>query len=173
MDLTQDLPSAEMPSGFSFRTAVAGQDDEMLTALINDVFSEHWGEGEHSLEQIRHDLAQPWFDAQLLVLSETEGQAMGYVWSWVNPEERAPSEAACAHIGDLGVRAAYRQRGLGRALLMRALADLKARGMSAAELEVDGPNTNARHLYESVGFKQHVELLWYRKQVRLAGCAGG
>ncbi len=173
VDLTQDLPLAKIPSGFCFRTAVSGQDDEMLTTLMNDVFSEHWGEGKHNLEEIRHDLALPWFDPHLLVFAETRGQPVGYVWSWVDPQRRASTDKACAYIGDLGVTAAYRRRGLGRALLMRALADLKARGMSAAELEMDGLNTNARRLYESVGFKQHVELLWYRKQVRLAACAGG
>ena len=172
IDLTQNLPWAETPPEFSLRTAVAGQDDEMLTALMNDTFSEHWGEGEHSLEQIRHDLALPWFDPRLLAFAETEGQAVGYVWSWVDLEQGASPKGACAHIGDLGVRAAYRRRGLGRALLMRALADLKARGMGAAELEVDGPNANAKHLYESVGFKEHVELRWYRKQFRSEASAG-
>ena len=172
VDLTQDLPLAKIPLGFSFRTAVSGQDERMLTALMNDVFSEHWGEGEHSLEQIRHDLALPWFDPRLLAFAETEGQTVGYVWSWVGLEQRASPGGACAHIGDLGVRAAYRRRGLGRALLMRALADLKARRMGAAELEVDGPNANAKHLYESVGFKEHVELRWYRKQFRSEAGAG-
>jgi mycothiol synthase len=166
IDLSQHLPPAEIPPGFCFRTAIRGQDDEMLTELMNDTFSEHWGEGQHSLEEVRHDLALPWFDPQLLVFAETQGQPVGYVWSWIQPWQSASSAAACAYIGDLGVRAGYRRRGLGRALLMRALADLKARGMSAAELELDGPNANAKQLYVSVGFREHVELRWYRKQVR-------
>jgi ribosomal protein S18 acetylase RimI-like enzyme len=71
----------------------------------------------------------------------------------------------CAYIGDLGVRRAYRRQGLGRALLLRALHDVRRRGAVAAELDMDGPNVSAQHLYESVGFRQHQELRWYRKEL--------
>ncbi len=165
-DLRRDLPVAVVPAGFSLRTAVSVQDDQTLTALVNDVFAGHWGEGEHNLEEIRHDLSLPWFDPLLLVFAEHKGRPAGYVWSWVNPGHRPTTETTCALVSDLGVKAAYRRRGLGRALLLRALADLKVRGMRAAELEVDGPNASAKCLYESVGFQEHVELRWYRKQLR-------
>jgi len=77
--------------------------------------------------------------------------------------ERVAAGDPCAYIGDLGVCKAYRGQGLGRALLLRALHDVKQRGMVAAELDVDGPNADAKHLYESVGFRQQQELRWYRR----------
>jgi mycothiol synthase len=163
IDLSAELPSPAFPAGVELRSFVRGQDELMLTGLVNDVFSEHWGEGEHTLEAIRAELAMPPFAADLLLFAEKDGQPVGYVWSWVEPERIATGDA-CAYIGDLGVRKAYRGQGLGRALLLRALHDVKRRGMVAAELDVDGPNADAKHLYESVGFRQHQELRWYRRE---------
>ncbi len=137
----------------------------MLTELINNCFAEHWGEGKHTLEEIRHDLALPEFDPSLLLFLEIPGRPVGYVWAWANKDKTASTDDACAFIGDLGIRAAYRNRGLGRALLLRSLADLQARGLKAAELDVDGPNSSAVHLYESIGFYRKAERRWYRRQI--------
>lgn len=165
IELKAELPQPAFPPGIELRTFVAGQDEVMLTELMNDVFSEHWGEGEHSLEGIRHEVASSWFAADLLLFAEKNGLVIGYVWSSVDPHRIAMTGDACAYIGDLGVRKAYHGQGLGRALLLRALHDVKRRGVVAAELDVDGPNASAKHLYESVGFREHQELRWYRKDL--------
>lgn len=164
IDLRGEPPPPAFPPGIELRPFVLGQDELMLTELINDVFSEHWGEGQHTLASIRAEVAMPDFSADLLLFAEKEGQVVGYVWSWVDPHPGVTG-AFYAYIGDLGVRKAYRGKGLGRALLLRALHDVKARGMVAADLDVDGPNANAKHLYESVGFFEYQELCWYRKQL--------
>ena len=166
IDLRGKLPPPAFPPGIQLRPFVIGQDEVMLTGLVNDVFSEHWGEGLHTVVDIRRAVAMPSFLADLLLLAEKDGQAVGYVWSRVDPQRVAMTGDACAHIHDLGVRKAYRGQGLGRALLLRTLHDIKRRGMIAAELDVDEANTAARHLYESVGFCQHHELRWYRKELR-------
>ena len=164
IDLRGELPAPALPPGVALRPFVAGQDEVMLTGMVNDVFSEHWGEGEHTPEAIGAELAQPTFTADLLLFAEKDDQVIGYVWSWVEPQRIATGDA-CAYIGDLGVRKAHRGQGLGRALLLRALHDVRSRGMGAAELDVDGPNADAKHLYESVGFCQKQELRWYRKDL--------
>jgi mycothiol synthase len=165
IDLSRELPLPPFPPDIDLRPFVAGQDEVMLTALVNDVFSDHWGEGMHTVDEIRHDVALPHFAADLLLFAEKDGQPIGYVWSWVDPRRMAMAGDARAYIGDLGVRKAYRGQGLGRALLLRTLHDLQRRGMLAAELGVDGPNASAKHLYESVGFREHQELCWYRKDL--------
>ncbi len=162
IDLRGDLPAPAFPPGIALRTFLPG-DEVMLTGLINDVFSEHWGEGQHTLEAIRAEVSMPSFSPERLLFAEADGKAVGYVWSWLEAERIAGGDA-CAYIGDLGVCKAYRGRGLGRALLLRALHDVKERGMVAAELDVDGPNADAKHLYESVGFFQQQELRWYRRE---------
>ncbi len=57
-------------------------------------------------------------------------------------------------IGLLGTRPAFRRRGLDRALLLHAFAELYARGERRIGLGVDATNeTGATRLYESVGMR--------------------
>jgi RimJ/RimL family protein N-acetyltransferase len=59
-----------------------------------------------------------------------------------------------SHIGSLGMGLlpAYRGAGLGRRLLVTALAQARGRGIERVELQVFSDNVRARHLYESLGF---------------------
>ena len=60
-------------------------------------------------------------------------------------------------VGALGVRRAWRGRGLGRALLLHTFGEFHRRGTGRVTLGVDSSNpTGATQLYESVGM--HVEL---------------
>ncbi|MBM4430441.1 MAG: GNAT family N-acetyltransferase [Chloroflexi bacterium] len=166
MDLGRALAQEQWPVGFTLRAFERGRDEHLLSDLVREIFADHWGEGEHSLEDIEHDVSLRHFDASLLLLLQSEGRTVGYIWSWVDPDLAEQTGDRVAFIGDLGIVASYRNRGLGRALLLHALRDLRARGLTAAELDVDGPNANAKHLYESVGFYEKEERCWYRKEVR-------
>jgi mycothiol synthase len=166
IELDRDLPPPFYPRGVTVRSFAGAQDEAMLTTLIHDCFWDHWGEGTHTLEDTRYGVQLPGFDPQLLLVAERDRQPLGYVWSWTNEPRTAVAGRSCAYIGDLGVRAAFRRQGLGRALLLQSLRDLKARGMGAAELDMDGPNENARRLYESVGFYPYQEVRWYRRELR-------
>lgn len=55
---------------------------------------------------------------------------------------------------NLGVAAPYRRRGLGRALVEQALAELAALGVTGVFLEVRESNRAARRLYEVLGFRE-------------------
>ena len=57
-----------------------------------------------------------------------------------------------AEIADLAVAPEARRRGIGRALLDRALSELERTGVRAVYLEVRESNQAARTLYESSGF---------------------
>jgi len=63
---------------------------------------------------------------------------------------------ASRHVADLGlmVAAAYRRRGIGRALLEAAAAWARRQGVSKLELHVFPHNEPALRLYESFGFVQ-------------------
>jgi len=167
LELPEHMPSAViLPPGFQVRPFVPGKDEQTLTTVMNGVFHDHWGEGQHALEEIQQEVSWPWFDPSLLLFLETNSQAVGYVWSWINQECISASGDTCGEISDLGLVPDYRGHGLGRALLWRALTDLKARGILAVELDMDGLNVRAKHLYESVGFYAKEETCWYRKNLR-------
>lgn len=70
------------------------------------------------------------------------------------------------YIGTLGVRAGWRGRGVGRALLLLALHAFRDLGDGRVGLGVDAENpTGALHLYESVGFTVTMAGVVYAKQL--------
>lgn len=67
----------------------------------------------------------------------------------------------------LAVRPAWRQRGLGLALLQRVLREFYRRGTRQVGLGVDAHNpTGATRLYESVGMQVESEYIVYEKELR-------
>lgn len=164
IELGRELPGAKLPPGVEIRSFARGQDERMLTELIDDCFWDHWGEGEHTLQETEYGVGLPGFDPELLLFAERADHVLGYCWSWMESERARVTGESCAYIGDLGVRPAFRHQGVGRALLLRALARIRERGATAAELDMDGPNEKARRLYESVGFYAHIEVHWFRWQ---------
>jgi ribosomal-protein-alanine N-acetyltransferase len=71
-----------------------------------------------------------------------DGNPVGYVHAYDT-----------GYVAELAVAPAHRGRGHGRALLSRCLAELRARGVERAELEVAADNDRARSLYETLGFE--------------------
>ncbi len=70
-------------------------------------------------------------------------------------------------IHTLGVRKAYRRRGLGQALLLHTFRALQQRGVPAAYLFVDAANkTGATHLYQRVGMRVELEITHYEIELR-------
>ncbi|MCC6568659.1 MAG: GNAT family N-acetyltransferase [Anaerolineales bacterium] len=57
------------------------------------------------------------------------------------------------YICDLGVDSKYRRRGIGRALMARAIEWVRAKGLPGVFLETQDINVNACLLYESCGFE--------------------
>ena len=83
----------------------------------------------------------------LLVASTSGGEPVGVVWVAL---DRRPGEA---WIYDIEVNAEHRGKGYGRALLEAAEQEAARHGSKAIGLNVFGPNTVARRLYESSGYE--------------------
>ena len=63
----------------------------------------------------------------------------------------SPAHRHCGEL-NMGLVAAYRGQGFGRALIMACLNDAASAGISRVSLSVFGDNDRARTLYESYGF---------------------
>ena len=80
----------------------------------------------------------------------------------------AKPRATLAHSGTLGIglRTAYRGRGIGKELMEATLAGARNRGYTRVELTVRVDNLRATRLYENVGFKVEGTL---RNHIRIDG----
>ena len=56
------------------------------------------------------------------------------------------------YLAELYVRPAWREKGMGRALMEAVLREARDRGADTMDIGVDEPDLVARHLYESMGF---------------------
>ena len=65
----------------------------------------------------------------------------------------------------LGVDPDYRGKGISRKLVLAGLARLRSKGLQVAELTVDSENIAACTLYQSLGFEDQANTLWYEKVI--------
>ena len=84
-------------------------------------------------------------------VAEVDGHAVGSV-------ALSPRGEGVAWLSKLFVDAAYRGRGLGRALLARAVEEARARGCRRIELETRTIYREAVHLYEATGWVRGPDL---------------
>jgi len=106
-------------------------------------FTHPWPE-EAFAEEIRKNTFSHPMVARLA--SSKERGVVGYCVKWVVFNE--------LHVQNVAVHPQHRRRGLARHLLEEALETGKRSGCRAAFLEVRESNKIARHLYESMGFRE-------------------
>lgn len=93
---------------------------------------------------------------------EDDDKVVGFVsvWAKLKVNGLVNEESEVAYVSDLVVIAAYRGRGLGRALLQRAEDYAVAKGATTLSIGVLAENTGARKLYNDFGFRENkVELM--------------
>jgi ribosomal protein S18 acetylase RimI-like enzyme len=148
MDLGGPAPDpGGSPEGIAIRGIESERDLRRIHAIFVEAFSEEWGYlpipfGEWGGNEVE----VPSFDPSLWLVAtagdEAVGALTGVVWGdrgWV---------------GELGVLAPWRGRGIASALLRRAFATFASRGLPRVRLNVDSENsTGALHLYEGVGMR--------------------
>jgi ribosomal protein S18 acetylase RimI-like enzyme len=78
-----------------------------------------------------------------------DAEPVGMLWL----EFTDHSQGTTAFVYDVSVHEDLRRRGYGRAIMLAAEAECRARGAVSIGLNVFGPNVAARRLYESLGFE--------------------
>jgi ribosomal protein S18 acetylase RimI-like enzyme len=118
---------------------------------LPDIFAETQGP-ERSCEAWRAMLDDP--DAAVLV-AEDDGRVVGYIQATVQDAPPLPIfvPRRFGKVNDLGVTAAHRRQGIGRALLRATEQWASARGATSIELSVWDLNTGARALYEALDYR--------------------
>jgi mycothiol synthase len=143
-----------VPDGIEIRTFDPDRDAQAVHAALSEAFRDHWGSGFDPFDVWRHDqidAAGPAFDPSLWFVALERDEVVGVACC----RERSTGSPDAANVDELGVRRAWRGRGIARALLLTAFAEAHRRGIDAVELTVDSESlTGATRLYESVGMRQ-------------------
>ena len=141
------LDPGKPPPGIEIRGIEPEHDLRRVHAILVEAFSQEWGYRVIPFEEwLGLEVETPSYDPSLWLLAtdgdEAVGALSGVVWGdrgWV---------------GELGVRAPWRGRGIASALLRRAFATFASHGLARVMLNVDSENsTGAVHLYEGVGMR--------------------
>ena len=88
-------------------------------------------------------------------VAEVDGAVVGFVGVLGRVVPEPDESQAYAYVSDLVVLPAYRRRGLGRALLERAVAFARGKGAKALRVGVLARNEGAARLYRSLGFGEY------------------
>jgi len=159
----RDLPDqsdATPPDRITVTTLAEHPDLRGLHAAAQESFAEHFGFVPEPFERWRasrmpvdtYDPAQWW-------LALDGDEIVGYLLQVTG--------GVVAQVGELGVRPAWRGRGIGTALLRRSFADIARRGAREVTLWVDAENgTGAVRVYERVGMTPVVVTDTFDKELR-------
>ncbi|MBA2678809.1 MAG: GNAT family N-acetyltransferase [Ktedonobacteraceae bacterium] len=140
------LPVAPLPSGFVLRQGVHGNELEQYQDLHRAVF-----EGmSMGLDDHQSPAYQPDLD---LIAVDSQGVFVSFCLCELKQVADGSGEYSVGSIGVIGTRPASQKQGLGRTLLLTGMSLLKERGARTAFLETDQSNTQAMHLFTSVGFR--------------------
>jgi ribosomal protein S18 acetylase RimI-like enzyme len=160
-----DFPS--FPAHLTLRT-FQPEHARALYAANEDAFSDHFGHVEQPFEEgfARFEnlhIHDPLFDPSLWWTLWDGDEIAGLCLC----RAQAPAEPGSAYVAFLGVRRAWRQRGLGLALLQHALAEFQRRGAQKVMLNVDASSlTGALRIYERAGFRIISQSDLYEKELR-------
>jgi len=127
-------------------------------AALEEAFAEHWGHDPEPYETWwQRQLAKPDHDPSLWFLVRDGDEVAAAA-------RNDPERSGGGWVGALGVRPAWRGRGLAKALLLHSFREFHRRGDRRVGLGVDSANaTGATQLYESVGMAIDTEqIVWER-----------
>lgn len=150
----------QVPVGTSLRTFDPDQDERALFNALEEAFSDHWGHIPWEFDWWRQrNIVRPDFDPGLWFLAQQDEQIAGGVLGKFRQN--------IGWIGTLGVRRAWRRKGIGLALLQQTFVEFFRRGIKTVELSVDAQNpTGATSLYERAGMHRAHEYVVYEKVIR-------
>ena len=146
-----DLEGTADPGRVPDQIEIGGIDPETdlpsMHAVLAEAFAEDWGYHPDPFDRWADDYASgPNYDPTLWLIARDEQATVGGLTANVSGDH--------GWIGELGVLASHRGRGIAGALLRRCFATFAVRGVRRVMLAVDAENpTGATALYEGVGMR--------------------
>jgi mycothiol synthase len=168
IEMTEPPPEPAVPVGYSIRPFFRDEEGHSLVRALIEAFRDNWGFIERSFEEE--------YERWMHILDRNpESDAADYWFVAVNGDEIAGfalcrlqmvQEPDSAWIHVVGVRPAWRRRGIALALLRHSFFALYHRGKRRVGLEVDAENsTGATRLYEKAGMSVGNRYDFYEKEL--------
>lgn len=164
--LNEPIPEASLPQGYIIRAARGEAEVERLVELHRAAFKSDWMTLEYRLGMMRGAGYLPELD---LVIETPQGELAAFCVGSVDEAENRENGTCDGYTDPIGVHPDDQRRGFGRAILLRALALLKARGLERARLGTSNANQGMQRLAQAVGFRVVEENLWFSKALDEAG----
>jgi mycothiol synthase len=158
--LREPIPAPDVPEGIIIRPLAGEPEAANYVALHHEAFGTSGMNVAHRLALMRDPAYLPALD---LVAAAPDGRLVAFCTCSVSAEENARLRRHDGWVALMATRPAYRGKGLGRALLLAGLEQLKAQGVERALLGTQSKNTSARQLYESAGFRTLYKVFWYAR----------
>jgi ribosomal protein S18 acetylase RimI-like enzyme len=152
------LPEVTLPRDWQIRPLAGEAEVGAYVDLHRTVF-----ESNSMREEWRSRVLQrPEYLPQLdLVAVTPTNELTAFCVCWF--DQAGPEGRPCGQIEPLGVHTAYRNQGLGKALLAEGIRRLREMGAEQIFVETDNYRNAALLVYEAVGFRIKHEVLVYRK----------
>lgn len=147
IDFAGPFEPGSAPGGIEITAIEPASDLPAVHAVLDKAFADHWDHHPERFDRWAEEYTSvARYDPTLWLLATQGGQPVGALTGSVQGDR--------GWVGDLGVLAPWRGRGIGAALLRRSLATFSRRGLRRAVLSVDAQNpTGATALYEHVGMR--------------------
>ena len=157
--LRGDEAPPEPPGGITLRDFEPDTDAADVHAALLEAFADHWGTPTAPFDEWTEEfMTGDEYDPTLWIVAEDGEQVAGALLARRTGER--------GWIAELGVRPAWRGRGVGAALLRSSFARFAARGVREAILSVDSDNvTGATRLYERVGMTSRFRFDFWEKRL--------
>lgn len=162
-NLTEPPSTPQWPAGITVRRFVQGQDEQATYRTDEEAGQD---KGYHAPLSFtdwskRMGLEQDFFDPSLWFLACEGEEVVGVALNLLDQASNA------GWVDHLSVRRAWRNRGIGKALLLHSFAEFFWRHIHQVKLSVDSKSlTNAPHLYESLGMRTEQQYHIYRKEIQ-------
>jgi mycothiol synthase len=169
MDLRHVHGEPDWPPGIEVRSFRRGRDEAAVHQAIQEAFVDHYRDAPLSLSDWEKLMfANPELDLDLWRVAWDGDRVAGAVRSF---KERSPG---AGYVDELGVRPAWRGRGIGTALLLDCFIAMRRRGMRRVVLGVDATNTTGAHLlYRRIGMTVERRIRFFEKPIRAAAPEAG
>jgi len=148
------------PGDVMLRQVVDDADERRVWEATEESFADHWGHRVRPFEEWAKPRKRHGHDPNLWWMALDGDEVVGTLVGYVMPGEEG-------WINDVGVRSAWRRRGIAVALLERSFGSFFSRGVTSVALGVDSQNqTGATHLYERAGMSVVRSFAIFEKELR-------